>query len=1017
MSMGAGVLIPLMAGALPSAALAQDYTSGSITGRVVDASGKPVAGATVTITSSSQGTVRTAKTNNGGSYLFSGLPAGDYELKVEASGFASAKESGVTVEISKSIAYDISLSAQGAVQEVVVTGSRKRAAFSGSTTGVVIDVENLTKDVPVSRNLTALVLMSPGTVGGDSAFGNLASIGGSSVAENAYYFNGMNITDFNKYLGSSYVPFDFIKAVEVKNGGYPAEFGRATGGVVNQVSKSGSNNFKAALHFNYTPNSLREKAPDIVGKNYDSKNNVVDELWTPNHWDYNSSSSTSVELGGPILKDKLFFYYVGEYNKGDTRDGDTSGGMSVAKSNNMYHALKLDGYITENHHLEATYFDNTGKTRYSSYEYNVDTGEIGNVTGVSDSVYGDPSYVFKYTGRLTDWFTLSAAYGKNNDKSESIGISGSAFGTYVSDGTSGRSVLGRPFGNAQRSTTRGFPQRTERTFSRVDGDLFFSLLGDHHVRVGFEREENLLEHFTQGTGDGIYYIYSNCGTSARCSTGSGAGLGLTSTSAYVRLGYYKTGGAFKSQNDSYYIQDEWKVTDRLTLNLGVRLDEFNNFTANGSQYVDLNELTAPRVGFNYTLGEERKTRVYGFYGTYYLPIAGNTAYRQGAQEYFFSEYWTFSGTNSDGTPILAKQLTNWTGGVACPLALTTGSVAAGSKSCAVTGSGQVQDPTSSLARNLEATKEDEIILGVEHKLTDLWTLGLTYTSRDLKQTAEDAAIDAAVIAYCKANKISGCENIWSGFHQYTILNPGVASTIVLNSPLPGETTQRTVTFSASDLGYPKATRKYEALEFTFKRAFDGKWGLNGSYTLSSSKGNSEGYVQSDFGQSDAGITQDFDQPGFTVGATGYLPNHRKHKLKLWGSYKVTDKLSVGTQLQVASPRKLSCWGYYPAKGYINFENDYGAASHFCMGKEVPRGTGLETDWIYNMDMSVRYETKTLSGPKVTLRADVFNLFNRKGVQERYETGESTQGIADPSYGVPTSYQSPRYVRLGFDINL
>ncbi len=120
-------------------------------------------------------------------------------------------------------------------------------------------------------------------------------------------------------------------------------------------------------------------------------------------------------------------------------------------------------------------------------------------------------------------------------------------------------------------------------------------------------------------------------------------------------------------------------------------------------------------------------------------------------------------------------------------------------------------------------------------------------------------------------------------------------------PLPGDTEQKVIHLTAAQLGYPKASRKYEALDFTFKRAFDGKWGLNGSYTYTiNNKGNSEGYVQSDFGQDDAGITQDFDQPGFTQYAYGDLPNERDHLLKAWGHYQFNENLPLASRRR--SPR-------------------------------------------------------------------------------------------------------------------
>jgi len=1024
----AGLAVVAGVAAIPTEAFAQDYTSGTITGNVVDGSGKAIAGATVTATSNATGIVRSGTTSASGTFSLVNLPIGDYTVTVAAPGFTSETESQVVVEASKQTNFEFTLLSEGAsastsTGEVIVRGARRKLAFSTATTGIALDVEKLTKDVPVGRNLTSLVMMAPGTVQGDSAFGNLASVGGSSVAENAYYLNGMNITDFNNYLGSSFVPFEFFKSVDIKEGGQSAEFGRATGGIINAVTKSGSNEWKGAVRLNWSPSTLESTAP-----------NTKTQL---NEFDAYDSADIVAELGGPILKDHLYAFGIVQKIQTDEYDGNTSGLMTHDHHDNTFYGLKLDGYINPDHHLEFTYFDTSRTVDRTILNFDTTTGDIQDETGVTQYSYGAPSYVLKYTGRLTDWLTISAATGSNKDSSESVGISGSAYLPMVQDAnyctnikcdptsTADYSVFdGELYGNGQLTSIVDFPQFTERKFTRADVDVRFSLWGDHHVRAGWESEKNDLTHFATRTGEGKTYprsyIYRRCAASVRCSTGSGAGLGLTPTSLYVELNHYNTGGFFKAENIGYYIQDEWKVNNKLTLNLGYRIDEFNNFTADGSQFIDFNGLGAPRVGFSYDPAGDGVSRFFGFYGTYYLPVASNTAFRQGSQEYYFREYWTYTGIDANGIPVLGNQLTGWTGGGNCPYGLESNSAGAGSLSCNVTGDGTVQDPTASISKNLKATQENEFLIGYERKINDLWTVGLTYLHRDLVTNAEDVAIDAAVNAYCEAEGITGCSSNWSGYHQYTIINPGEDSTIVLRDPINGETTLRTVTFTAEQLGYPKAERKYDAVEFSFKRAFDGVWSLSGSYTWSKSEGNSEGYVQSDFGQDDAGITQDFDQPGFTDYAYGELPNSRTHKFKAWGYYQMNEKLSFGTQVQIASPRKLSCFGYHPKDGYDNFENGYEQASHYCGGKPAPRGKGNETDWTYNFDVSARYKIPVGDGRQLTLRADIFNIFDMHGVTSRNEIGDLSNGsgntppAANPSYGDPISYQAPRYVRVGLD---
>jgi len=1026
-TMAGGVLLATVATMLPATAQAQDYTSGVLQGTIVDSGGAPVSDATVTVTSNDTGVAVSSTTSANGAFFFASLPAATYTVTVAASGYDAFTDSNVDIAPSKTANVNFALNKEGeATTTVVVKGTSRKLDFSTSTTGIVVDVPKLAAKVPLGRDLTSIIMLAPSTSRGDAAFGNLASIGGASVAENAYYINGMNVTNFNNYVGSSMVPFDFYKSVEVKEGGYPAEFGRATGGVVNAVTKSGTNEFKGAIHFNFAPDQFREDAPNTYA--------------ALNQFDRSNNADTIVELSGPLIKDKLFAYALIQHVDRTDWNGDAYGNMIKDRYDQNFYGLKLDGYLTPKHHFELTYMDNTRTIDSTIYSYdggtatvnadgsltvNAGTGALTNPpAGEALNNYGDPSYVFKYTGKLTDWLTVSAAYGKNGDKDEFVPLFGDSAESFVRDSTTGRMFCGTEYGcNGQQTTVSDLPQRTQRTFYRADADMYFNLFGSHHVRTGWEQEENNLVHYGTRTGPGtnpVYYRYYNCGVSLRCSTGTGATYGLTSSDYYVEVNYYKTGGSFDSKNIAFYVEDEWKINSNWTVNFGVRNDQFNNYTANGSQYVDFNNLNSPRIGVAWDPNADGRSKFTAFYGTYYLPIAGNTAYRQGAQEYYFREFWVADPANISGVgaPTLTQQLTGWTGATACPYPVNANgstSAPAGTIGCTVTGDGEVQDPTASVSQNLKATEEAEFILGYERKFGDLWTLGLTYTHRELVETAEDSAIDAAVNAYCAREGITGCSSIWSGYNQYVINNPGHDMQVVLNHNINGESTPRTITLSHEDLGYPQASRKLDQVAFNFKRAFDGKWMLQGSYTWSKLKGNSEGYVQSDFGQDDAGITQDFDQPGFAVGAYGDLPNAREHRLKVFGYYQVNDKFSLGGNALIQSPRKLSCFGFDPTNNYDNFENGYGAASHYCGGVLSPRGTAQESDWIYQFDVSGRYDID-LDGRVITLRADIFNILNAHGIDKRYEIGENDVGSPNINYHQPTQYQTPRYVRFGVDIN-
>ncbi|MNQ76037.1 hypothetical protein D3C85_908550 [compost metagenome] len=189
------------------------------------------------------------------------------------------------------------------------------------------------------------------------------------------------------------------------------------------------------------------------------------------------------------------------------------------------------------------------------------------------------------------------------------------------------------------------------------------------------------------------------------------------------------------------------------------------------------------------------------------------------------------------------------------------------------------------------------------------------------------------------------------------------------------------------------------------------WQLNASYTLSESRGNFEGYVKSDNGQDDAGASQDFDQPALMDGAEGLLPNHHAHTFKMFGSYQLTRDLLIGANATLQSPRAYGCQGVHPTDP---FAQAYDVASWYCQGKLTARGSQFSGEWFRNVDVSLRYNVPLAIPGDLVLRADIFNIFNFDGATDFREFGDLADGRPDPNYRKPISYQTPRFIRVGFD---
>jgi len=1031
-AVAAPVAVTLVAGAVPTLAMAQDYSSGALVGTVQDSSGAPVVGATVKVKSLAQGFERNLTTDDQGQFRAAGIAIGGYSVAITKEGFQPTSDGNVNVRLGGTSSYGFTLSAVGdSVDAVVVTASANpQLDFEGTTTGTVIDVENLVKQVPIARNVTALSLLAPSAVAGDSAFSAQgiaqASISGASVGENIFYVNGLNITNFVNGIGGALVPFDFYKTVEVKTGGYSAEFGRGTGGVVNAVTKSGSNDFMFAVHGNYEPGGLREKAPNT----FQTANNLSGAEY----------KDIVIEAGGPIIEDHLFFYGLYQAPKSESKIGAITGGYyGVTKYNDPAWGVKLDGYITDRQHVELTWLDTTQERAQQRYAYNPTTGVIGAKTIEQINRYGGPSYVARYTGTFTDWLTVSAAYG--DTKFEQPTYNSLVNEPLVQDARSGTALT-----ISRQTVAAGTqPSDSEREFYRGDVDLYFRLIGDHHVRAGYDHEKTTFLNLSQRNGAQNWTYRKNTGTTTNT-------LGVAPGQEYVELRTFNGGGTFQGVNEAYYIQDNWDVNDRLSLNIGYRIDKFLLQDAAGQAFSEADNNKAWRLGFTFDPSGDKQNKIFGYYGRYYLPVAANTAYRAASNNLDVTQAFlpsgggtTFGALDATGRPVAGLGnliVQNGAFGLnlaACtPFFLSRGivPVTPNALGCATGSKGVPPPPESISALNVKSTSEDEYILGFEHRFDNLWKAGVTLTYRNLLRAADDAAIDGAVIAYCKANGYAltnaagtGCSQLWTGLDQYLIVNPGEDMKAVLYAPLPGETTLRTLDLKAADLGLPKPKREYTSLQFQFERAWDGKWSLQGSYVLSESKGNFEGAVKSDTGQADAGITSDFDTPGFIPGAYGLLPNHHAHQFKLFGSYAVTENFTVGGNASAISPRNYGCQGLVPLSLFPDTaatSNSYTILpAHYCQGKQVNRGSVMKGDWINRVDMSLRYAVpeRWVPAGNLVLRADIFNIFNAQNAQELYEEGDLKSGGVDPNFGKPGSssgtigsgYQTPRYVRFGFDL--
>lgn len=1005
----ASLLSVLMLIALwPVQSFAQSNVDGSVYGQA-----KP--GTQVSIEGAETGFRTSTTVDDQGSFRFPAVPRGKYKIVNE----------GVTEEITvrigegTSVRFTTAAAGDSATQleTLEVTGANVSAVDIAQVETSFNIGEAQFDSIPVPRNVTGIALLAPGTIKGDNGFGDLASFGGSTVSENQYYLNGFNISDLRTRLGPSTVPFEFFKEFQIKTGGYSAEFGRSTGGVVNAVSKRGTNMWETGISYVWEPRQLREAKPDgynmTPGANFGTPFYVYSQ-------DERERKTLNLELGGPVIQDKLFFYVLGSLAETtltqvdrqtrlsrDFRKGDTS---SDRTSDDPFGALKIDWQIAENHNFEYTGFVDRSDQERLNFNYTVAQASRSDFTGKSVLETGGETSIFRYSGIFFDDWKLSALYGLGDTDSTLLPDPDSLVCPRIDDT---RAVATQTrVGCFVANPIYGYDKR-----EAVRVDLEWNIgqvgLGSHIVRVGIDREENESYDNTNVSGGAVYSVHD-------VAAGDNIGVATTGPAApapgeYVEVQQFSAGGTFREYLNAYYIEDNWQLFDSMMVSLGLRAESFEDGRADGGgSYIELDGDIAPRFGYSWDFMETGRSKIYANYGRYYIPIGTQATVRNQGGEFNQYTYWEFNGYSADRTrtPILGAQI----GG---PNTFADGTS---------------KDPLTLVDQTAKPSYQDEYILGLQTELPEFMgsnsSGGIRYVFRKLGRTLEDIAVDSGLNALLNGSPEANPQDCDSdgvdddfacGFDFYFITNPGSDVTVYLptdattgNYDHDGTGPLRPITIPNALMGYAEPQRKYHAVELTYERFYDRKWFLQGSYTWSQSYGNYEGFVNSSIEQADVAITQDFDQPGFNDHAYGYLANDRRHKFKVFGAYNLFgEQLRLGGNLLYQTGRPINGYGVHPTDP---FAAAYGSFSFYHQGQPSPRGSWGRTPTTWSMDLSLKF-TPAIWDSKVSASVDVFNLLNNDKAVEVNERADTATGAVNPNFLNPTDFQDPRFFRFMFEYKL
>jgi len=986
-------------------------TTGSIFGQAPAAAGE-----TVTITSAT-GATRTATVDANGRYTFGSLPTGEYTVNLVRDGAVVDTRKNVTIKIGAGTEVSFAAagpSATGAqtLEGVTVSSAALPAIDVSAVDSRTVITSKQLQQLPLARSAEAIALLAPGVVNGSNGGGNFAgptggrlvSFAGSSVVENAYYINGMNVTDPLDGFGGITLPYGSIDQQEILTGGYSAAYGRSDGGVINQVGKRGTNDWHFGGQVLYVPKSLKGDPKNVyLGPAAGADAGSLYQYRQDNKgW----SAVESAYVGGPLIKDKLFFFgsveaeRIHDQNVGINSSAPTD---TVRQYNDPKWYTKLDWNITDNHIVELTAASTKQEFNGNTYAYDYDSKTKGDFINQATHFKNAANmWIAKYTGYLTDDLTLTAQFGKQvTDLYQELPSSFNPDLIFVSAATNQNPLYtgGQTGGirNSQTINQAADPKHQTRGANyRID--LTYKI-ADHSIAAGIDNQRTQdLHDGTQMTGNAGYlwrYYKGAPGTQPIEGRVDAPGAYPGGEDGYYVTQYRITSAAsVRVEQRAQYLEDTWQVSDRWLVKLGIRNDQFTNFNSDNQPFIKQhNRQWAPRLGASWDVNGDSSFKVYANAGRYYLALPTSVALRGASGSSFTETYYTYTGIDpTNGYPTGLTPI-NTEKGPGAPISANN-------------EYGQAPDPKTVTSKSLKAQYQDEYILGFDKALNDQWNYGAKATYRSLKNAIDDTCniqlfTEKAEEQGLPTDNLRGCY----------FFNPGRAVDFAVAD---GNGGFQNLHINNAELGFPHVKRNYYGLNMYLEHPFDGTWFGRLDYTYSKSYGNTEGQVKSDIGQADIAATQDWDYPSLMDYSNGLLSNDRKHQIKAYGGYQVTPEILLSANVSITSGAPKSCEGLYgPFETHPAYNGNY---YHFCGGKPSRPGDAGRTPWQHILSLNAEYRPE-FADKKLAFNVLVYNVLNERK-PNYYDPGYGASDALEPTYNLAggavasPDFETPRYVQFG-----
>jgi hypothetical protein len=1033
-----------------SVAFAQEQTV-SIQGVVKDASGAVLPGATVEARNPLAGT-NTAVTNADGVYRFPALPPGKYEITATLQGFKPAKLADTVLELGRNLVIDLTLVLASVTEEVSVTAESSPIIDTKSNATSASLTRNTIERMPKGRDFTTILRQAPGAQAESKAGGT--QIDGSSGSENRFVIDGMDTTNLQTGVSGKTMLLDFVDEVQVKSSGYNAEFGGATGGVVNVLTKSGTNAFHGQFGTYYQTEDMYGQIRPQARFNPIDSNLAETGLITPdNNWTYYSPVA---DIGGPVLRDRLWFYGGAAYTKNENSN-DVTFRTDVSKTRRhfeswddaKYYNYNLTGQLSNNLRVKFSGSNQRNASRgalpvlqpdnavalapnsvypngvpsagmsLSTFDANPD-GSINQTAFNNRWVnQGDNRENDSYSGNV-DWIVAPSFF---------VNITGGVYRTnrttpaefrgdairHIFNGANSDTVMtnaGFPTVPTQFQQPSGFSDNISsngtvrdlfnRRFINANATMFANFAGRHVFKTGIRFERFANDVLNGRAKPEVTLFYGQKYTASTGETFAG-------TYGYYFVNQQGTIGKVHSNNYSLWFQDTWDVTSRLTLNLGVRAEnEFVPSYKDQTQFpdaldikFDFKDKIAPRLGFAYDVKGDGKWKAFGSFGYYYDITKLELPRGSFGGDHWVNYYWTLD--TPDYSSIQCGE-----GTTGCPGRFIEFVDFRHSSNQVDPGFEEYfnRPGMTGIDPNLKPVKEGEYTAGIEHELTRSMSLGVRYVHKWLFRTIEDVGI------------------FFQGSEIYLISNPGEGLAVSMEPSVPSLVT-------------PKPKRQYDGLEFRLNKRFTNNWSGSATYLFSRLYGNYSGLASSDEnGRVSPNVNRYYDNTIMSYDANGQavygpLQTDRPHNFKLNGVYDFKWGTTLGANwfIQSGIPQSTTFrFSGFPV--FPNGRNDLGRSPVISqldlnINQEFPLfghsriNVQANIENVFDQDTWTNYYLLTTQGPSThrdSLTVATPPARSLYGANGRYDMNALISGYtgtmrANPFYNTPNVYQGRREIRL------